>query len=311
MGSKNMFSKCNFQRSFCLKLQGPELSYLVYSIIYRSSTEVVQIIPLGSKLTPHRGHNFTLNYIRKASNDFFSWTANGWSPTKVVQIVPVGCISRSQCQEIGFQNAIFKNLLVWNYKAQSFHIWYIASSRGPLPKLFKLCPWGQNWPRPSGQNWPRPGGHNFTLNDIRKTLNDFFSWTANGNLTKLSRNDPWVVTYQNYSNLTCILTHSDSLTQSRIYLSSAAGIPHSGVDSRWLECLTFDLQETLLSGSTSAGLYDLRSAFIQSDQVFLGCPRLPGHGNLILVTLLIHAMDQMTIPSETSGTESIYHSLNP
>ena len=31
-----------------------------------------------------------------------------------------------------------KNLLVWNYKAHSFHIWYIASSRGPLPKLFKL-----------------------------------------------------------------------------------------------------------------------------------------------------------------------------
>jgi len=30
-----------------------------------------------------------------------------------------------------------------NYKSQSFHICYIASSRGPLPKLFKLCPWGQ------------------------------------------------------------------------------------------------------------------------------------------------------------------------
>ena len=26
----------------------------------------------------------------------------------------------------------------------SFHIWYIASSRGPQPKLFQLCPWGQN-----------------------------------------------------------------------------------------------------------------------------------------------------------------------
>ena len=32
-GSKNRFSKCNFQKSSCLKLQGPELSYLVYSII--------------------------------------------------------------------------------------------------------------------------------------------------------------------------------------------------------------------------------------------------------------------------------------
>jgi len=36
----------------------------------------------------------------------------GWSPTKVVQIVPVGCISMSRGQKIGFQNAIFKNLLV-------------------------------------------------------------------------------------------------------------------------------------------------------------------------------------------------------
>ena len=104
------------------------------------------------------------------------------SPIKVVQTVSVGCIGRSQGQKIGFQNSIFKNLLVWNYKAQSFHIWYVASSRGPLPKLFKLCPWGQNW--------PRPGGHNFTLNYIRKSSNDIFSWTANGNLTKLHRNDP-------------------------------------------------------------------------------------------------------------------------
>ena len=56
----------------------------------------------------------------------------GWSPTKIVQMVLIGCISRSQSQKLGFQNAIFKNL-VWNYKAQSFHIWCITSSRGPLP----------------------------------------------------------------------------------------------------------------------------------------------------------------------------------
>jgi len=62
----------------------------------------------------------------------------GRSPTKIVQTVPVGCISRLQGQKIGFQNAIFKNLLVWNYKAQRFHIWYIAS------KLFKLSPWGRS-----------------------------------------------------------------------------------------------------------------------------------------------------------------------
>ena len=115
----------------------------------------------------------------------------GWSPTKIVQIVLIGCKSRSRGQKEGFQNEIFKNLLVWNYKAQSFQIWYIASSWGPLPKLFKLCPWGQNW--------PRPGGHNFTLNYIRKSSKDIFSWTAIGNLTKY-KNGPWVVSYQNCSN---------------------------------------------------------------------------------------------------------------
>jgi len=90
----------------------------------------------------------------------------GWSPTKIVQMVLIGCISRSRGQTIGFQNANSKNLLVWNYKAQSFHILYKASSRGPLPKLFKLCPWGQNWPA---------RGHNFTLNYIRKSSNHIFS----------------------------------------------------------------------------------------------------------------------------------------
>jgi len=93
----------------------------------------------------------------------------GWSPTKIVQMVLIDCICRSQGQKVGFQNAIFKNLLVWNNKAQSFHIWYVASSRGPLPKLFKLCPWGKSW--------PCPGGHNFTLNYLRKTSNDLLSWT--------------------------------------------------------------------------------------------------------------------------------------
>ena len=44
-------------------------------------------------------------------------TVLGWSPTKIVQMVVIGWISRSRGQKIGFQNAIFKNLLVWNYKA--------------------------------------------------------------------------------------------------------------------------------------------------------------------------------------------------
>jgi len=83
----------------------------------------------------------------------FTGMIPGWSRIKIVQTVLVGCISRSRDQKVGFQNAIFKNLLVRNYKDQSFHIWYIASSRGFLPKLFKLSPWGQNWPGPGSQNF--------------------------------------------------------------------------------------------------------------------------------------------------------------
>ena len=45
---------------------------------------------------------------------------------------------------------IFENLLVPNCNRYSFDIWYVASSRGPLPSLFIWCPWGQNWPCPGG-----------------------------------------------------------------------------------------------------------------------------------------------------------------
>ena len=71
----------------------------------------------------------------------FTGTIPGWSPTKIVQMVLIGCESKSRGQTI-FCTAIFKNLLVCNFKAQSFHISYITSSKGTLPKLFKLCPWG-------------------------------------------------------------------------------------------------------------------------------------------------------------------------
>ena len=121
------------------------------SVVVRRASSVVRKLFLLKHLLWKRSFRFWPN---------FTGMFPGWSPTKVVQIVPVGCISRSRGHKIGFQNAIFNNLIVLNNKAQSFHIWYIALSKGPLPKLFKICPWGQNWP------WP--GGHNFTLNYIRK-----------------------------------------------------------------------------------------------------------------------------------------------
>jgi len=78
-----------------------------------------------------------------------------WSPTKLDQMVLIGCISKSRGQTLGFQNAIFKNLLVWKYKAQSSHSWCITSSRGPLPifawtTVVVLCKWlyCDLWPFP-------------------------------------------------------------------------------------------------------------------------------------------------------------------
>jgi len=44
----------------------------------------------------------------------------GWSPTKIAKIVLVDYIGRSRAQIKRFQNAIFKNLYIYNYKAQSF-----------------------------------------------------------------------------------------------------------------------------------------------------------------------------------------------
>jgi len=35
-----------------------------------------------------------------------------WSPIEIVQMILIGCISRSRGQKLGVQNAIFKNLLV-------------------------------------------------------------------------------------------------------------------------------------------------------------------------------------------------------
>jgi len=58
-----------------------------------------------------------------------------WSPSKIIQTVLISCISKTHGQKIGFQNIIFKNLYVQNYKAQSFHIWYITSSQ----VLYQSC----------------------------------------------------------------------------------------------------------------------------------------------------------------------------
>ena len=86
----------------------------------------------------------------------------GSPSTKIAQIVPVYWTIRSWGPKRGSKNANLKNLLVWNRKAQNFHIWHVALSSGPLQRLPKLCPWGQNW--------PRPGGHQFYIELYRGIL---------------------------------------------------------------------------------------------------------------------------------------------
>ena len=43
------------------------------------------------------------------------------------------------------------------------NIWYVASSSGPLPSLFKLCSWCQKW--------ARPGGHMFYIGLFKERMN--------------------------------------------------------------------------------------------------------------------------------------------
>jgi len=115
---------------------------------------------LGSKLTQPPGSQFYielceenfkrllhLNHLWEKLNS--TGTIPVWSPTKIVQMVLIGCISRSQGQRIGFQNAIFKNLLVSYYKAQSFH---------HLNVFYQLCLNNA----PGFKIVSALGGHNFT-----------------------------------------------------------------------------------------------------------------------------------------------------
>jgi len=90
----------------------------------------------------------------------------GCFPITVVQTVPVGCISRSRGQKLGFQNAFFKNLLVLKYKAQSSHIWCLTWSRGHLP-IFG----GQHY-------W-------FSVNGSTVTFDLFLRWATQGPLGPL------------------------------------------------------------------------------------------------------------------------------
>ena len=61
----------------------------------------------------------------------------GWSSFKVVQMVPVHCISRSQELKIDFLTKNSKNLLVRNHWTDFKKILQKSSFGDPLPRLFK------------------------------------------------------------------------------------------------------------------------------------------------------------------------------
>ena len=75
----------------------------------------------------------------------------GWSSFKVVQMVPVHCISRSQELKIDFLIKNLKNLLVRNHWTDYNIILHKCSFGNPLQRLFK--PFGfvkKTWP-PGGR----------------------------------------------------------------------------------------------------------------------------------------------------------------
>ena len=81
-----------------------------------------------------------------------------------------------------FHSKIFKNLLLWNLKAQSFDILHVASPNGALLSLFK---W---WP--TGSKWPSPWAYQFF---IVKAFKKLFLWNL-----KDQTFDIWYVALPNY-----------------------------------------------------------------------------------------------------------------
>jgi hypothetical protein len=73
------------------------------------------------------------------------------------------------------------------------------------------------------------------------------------------------------------------------YLSSAATIPATGVDSRQPDLFTSDLHSALFPGSLSVRLLVLKSSFMHFDKVSLGRPCFPEQGIFMLVIVLMQA----------------------
>ena len=88
----------------------------------------------------------------------------GWSSFKVVQMVPVHCISRSLELKIDLQTEKLKNLLVRNHWTNFNIILQKCSLGDPLPRLFKPLIHQKTWPQIvqafviHQKPWPPGGG---------------------------------------------------------------------------------------------------------------------------------------------------------
>ena len=113
----------------------------------------------------------------------------GWSAFKVVQMVTVHCISRSQELKIDFLTKSLKNLLVRNHWTDFNIILQKCSFGDPLPRLFK--PFG--FVKKHGR---QGAGAYFPYISIKKTLKIFLSETTG----PICRNVPLVILYQDCSS---------------------------------------------------------------------------------------------------------------
>jgi hypothetical protein len=95
------------------------------------------------------------------------------------------------------------------------------------------------------------------------------------------------------------------------YLSSAATIPATGVNSRRPDLLTSDLHSALFRGSLSERLRVLKSSFMHCEQVFLGHPCFPRQGIFILVIVLMQAEERITVPPKSSDAKGFSHFFSP
>ena len=116
-----------------------------------------------------------------------------WSSFKVVQMVPVHCISRSQELKIDFLTKNVKNLLVRNHWTDFNIILQKYSFGDPLPRLFK--PFG--FIKKHGR---QGAGLIFLYVSIQKILKIFLSESTGPISMQFCRNVPLVILYQDCSS---------------------------------------------------------------------------------------------------------------